>query len=81
MSNKAKNHLKTIILEDNLTDEESERKLIEITKTFCDWDKVVHCICTRCGDDGYAQDASMLDENGFLIDIRCPCGGRIRRIG
>ena len=38
----------------------------------------IKCHCVKCGGEGYAQDETMLDSNGFLIDMKCPCGGAIR---
>ena len=40
----------------------------------------IKCHCVKWGGEGYAQDETMLDSNGFLIDMKCPCGGIIKRI-
>ena len=32
------------------------------------------------GGIGYAKDESLLDRKGFLKDMKCPCGGRIKKV-
>lgn len=42
--------------------------------------KPVMCECIKCGGIGFAQDKTMIDSDGFLIDMKCPCGGKIRKL-
>lgn len=40
----------------------------------------VKCKCVKCGGIGYAINESYLDKDGYLKQMRCACGGRIRRV-
>ncbi len=40
----------------------------------------IPCRCTKCHGLGFAEDETMLDSKGYLMDMRCPCGGRIRKV-
>ena len=56
----------------------NESFMKEVGKHF-NLDKAIKCVCVRCGGEGYAQDESLLDANGFLKGATCICGGAIRR--
>lgn len=69
------------ILKDNLTEKESIAELIKQTRaTFPKGTRPIMCKCEKCGGIGFAQDETMLDENGYTKDSVCPCGGRVRKI-
>ena len=51
-----------------------------VETTFSKPSESIMCRCLRCGGIGYAKDESLLDRKGFLKDMKCPCGGRIKKV-
>lgn len=63
------------------TEEEATNGMKKMIKeNFKNDSKLIPCECVACGGIGFAQDESMIDHEGFLIDMKCPCGGRIKRL-
>lgn len=60
-----------------LTDEFLTR---HVETTFSKPSESIMCRCLQCGGIGYAKDESLLDRKGFLKDMKCPCGGRIKKV-
>lgn len=84
MSNKLRrksNRGKSEIIKDNLTENESILELVKQARaTFPKGTQPIMCECEKCGGIGFAQDETMLDENGYMKENVCPCGGRVKRI-
>ena len=59
---------------------ESMRILMNQLKTFPKGSKPIMCECTVCKGIGFAQNETLLDQNGYLKDVKCPCGGKIRKV-
>lgn len=39
----------------------------------------IMCRCEKCKGIGFAQSEAMLDDKGYLKELKCPCGGRIKK--
>lgn len=66
-------------LKRNLTRDQSMDALQEERKKYFGTGGIL-CKCKKCGDLGYAEDETLLDNKGYLKDANCPCGGRIKRV-
>ena len=74
-----KANVRKSILKDNLTDMQANIEL-ERQRKQAFGNNGILCKCQKCGGIGYAQDETCLDRKGVLIGMRCPCGGKIKRM-
>lgn len=59
---------------------EADSAMVEALKQFPAGSKPIMCQCEDCGGIGFAQDETLIDKRGYLIDMRCACGGRIKKM-
>ncbi len=62
------------------TKKQADNALLEQLKQFPEGSKPIMCECEKCGGIGFAQDETLLDQSGYLKDMQCPCGGRIKKV-
>jgi hypothetical protein len=60
--------------------QEADSAMLEALKQFPAGSKPIMCQCEECGGIGFAQDEMHIDKHGYLIDMKCPCGGRIKKM-
>lgn len=40
----------------------------------------IMCKCVKCGELGFVKiEKVVFDDNGYVKDIKCPCGGRLEK--
>lgn len=68
------------LIKNNLSKKQADVFLEQERKRLFAPSKGIMCKCNKCGGLGFAGDETMLDSKGYLKDMKCPCGGKIKKL-